>query len=98
MRQVDILVTSTIIGKPFTAVVECKCFNKNVDVKTVDSFVGFVDDVKANLGIIVTNVGFTAAAKNRATQRDIKLDIVKFTELDKYEPEYNWCDCDGAIS
>jgi hypothetical protein len=35
-------------------------------VKTIDSLVGFIDDVGADYGGVVTSKGFTVAAVNRA--------------------------------
>lgn len=90
-RQVDISIKGEIAGYEVVGVVECKCLNKKIDVKIVDSFVGFLEDVGATLGIIVTNKGYTNAAKNRAKIKGIKLDIVKFDEIDEYNFDIDIC-------
>lgn len=95
MRQVDIAIRGTLAGKEILGVVECKHFSRNVDVKVVDSFVGFLEDVGANVGIIITTQGYTKAAKNRAQIKLIHLDVVDFNRFDEYEFEWDSCElCD----
>ena len=55
-RQIDISMRTDIAGSDALMVIECKCINKNIDVKVVDSFIGFLDDVNATLGVIVTKI------------------------------------------
>lgn len=52
-RQVDVLVRGEFAGGvgEATMAVDCKCFSKKVDV---EAFVGLVDDVGTDLGLIVT--------------------------------------------
>lgn len=93
-RQIDILVKGTLVGRDILGVVECKNFNEKVDVKVIDGFAGFLEDVGANIGILITNKGFTKGAENRANNAygAIKLDIVKFEHLDAYH--FIWDECD----
>jgi hypothetical protein len=72
-RQIDIFVP-TNGGK--NIIIECKNYNKKIDVKTIDSFVGFLGDVDAAWGIIITTKGFSRAAFNRAAASKIQLDIM----------------------
>lgn len=90
-RQVDILIKSDMIGYELLGVVECKYFSKKVDVKIIESFIGFLEDVGANLGVIITNKGFTKAAQNRASIKGIKLDIVNYEDLEQYHYEPELC-------
>jgi len=90
-RQIDISIKGKLAGYNILGVVDCKCFSKRINVKIVESFIGFIEDVGANLGIIITNVGFTKAAKNRARPKGIKLNIVKFQDLDEYEVNWDIC-------
>jgi hypothetical protein len=46
--------------------VDCKCFSRNVDVKNVETVMGLVEDVGADLALIVTTEGFSEGAKRRA--------------------------------
>jgi hypothetical protein len=90
-RQVDILIKSKIVGYGILGVIECKYFSKKINVKTVDSFIGFLEDVGANFGVIITNKGFTPGAKNRAEVKGIRLDIIDFNELDNYHYDMEFC-------
>ncbi|WP_291726196.1 restriction endonuclease [Bernardetia sp.] len=81
-RQVDISIKKDVAGYKVLGVIECKYYNKKVDVKIVDAFIGFLEDVKANFGIIITNQGFSTAAKNRAEVKGIELIIHKFKSVD----------------
>ncbi len=87
-RQIDILIEGTIAGYNLIIVIDCKYFNKKVDVKTVEEFIGFLQDVKANKGVLITNIGYTPAAQNRAINAiplDLELKIVEFSELEEFQ-------------
>jgi hypothetical protein len=86
-RQVDILVEFPNTGFDLRIAVECKFFNEKVDVSVVDSFVGFLQDVGANKGIIITNKGCTAAAESRAATdpSDIEVRIIEFEDLGLFQ-------------
>src|ERR1700719_3842677 len=60
-RQVDIWLSTTVGGKHgVNVVVECKCHETTpVAIKDVDAFYGFLDDVGANKGVLISNTGFT---------------------------------------
>jgi hypothetical protein len=84
-RQVDIAIQTHIEGFHLVGAVECKYFNKRVDVKIVDSFIGFLEDIQADFGYIVTNKGFTKAAANRADIPHLRLRVVAFSKLDSVQ-------------
>src|ERR1700733_9885262 len=66
-RQIAILIEGTISGiADVTIALDCKFFSKKVDGKDVEAFLGMVEDVGVNMGMLVTTVGFTPAAKRRA--------------------------------
>lgn len=90
-RQIDILLKSKIAHYSVLGVVECKYFSKKVDVKIVDSFIGFLEDVGANFGVIITNEGYTHGAQNRAYVKGIRLEIIKFAELEEYHYDLEFC-------
>ncbi len=79
-RQIDILIESYIAGKKIRLIVDCKCFNKNIDIKVVEAFISMVEDVDAKQGILITSKGFSPAAINRAYygSTDVELDILNF--------------------
>lgn len=76
-RQIDIYISQTIHGHSFTTVIECKYYNKKIDVKTVESFISMVDDIGADYGILVTELGYSKSAFLRAANnpKGIDLDI-----------------------
>jgi hypothetical protein len=49
--------------------VDCKCFTRNVDVKAVEVFIGLVEDVGTDFGLIVTTEGYSPAARRGLLQR-----------------------------
>lgn len=86
-RQIDIYIEGKIAGFDISIIVDCKYFNKKVTVKEIESFLSFLQDVKANKGILITNEGFSKTAYNRATYDtyDIELRIIKFEELERFQ-------------
>ncbi len=86
-RQIDILIEGKVAGFDLTIIVDCKYFNKKVDVKEVESFLSFLQDLKASKGILITNNGYTEAAYNRATYdtQDIELRIINFDDLEAFQ-------------
>lgn len=86
-RQIDILVTEKTPGGTLKTVVDTKLFKRKVDVKAVDAFAGFVSDVGAQRGILITEKGYTKAALRRAfyDPGDLELDILNFSELQRFQ-------------
>lgn len=83
-RQVDILIEDYIAGVHFQIVVDCKSYMRKVDVKKVESFIGMMDDLGAQYGIIVTQKGYTSTALLRAHNESnvrVELDIVSLDAL-----------------
>jgi hypothetical protein len=87
-RQIDVLVRGRIFGSAdVTMIVDCKRRKKPVDVKAIDSFIGMVGDVGAEVGMIVTSSGSTAAAQARAkAERGIQLEMLGLNELVQWSP------------
>ncbi len=85
-RQIDLLITSEIAGFKTEIVIDCKYFSERVDVKEVDSFIGFLADVRASKGVLITNIGYSEAALNRAKHdgRDIEVRILDFEDLKSF--------------
>ena len=68
-------------------VVDCKCFNRNVDVRHIEAFAGFLEDVNVDLGLLVTTAGFSQAARSRAEHvRGMRLDVVELDDLALWLP------------
>lgn len=78
-RQIDALVTGAFVGgvvPKATAAVDCKCYGRKVDVKDVEAFIGLVEDVQTDFGLLITTQGFSKAANRRAERRGIRLHTV----------------------
>jgi restriction endonuclease len=86
-RQVDIWFSTSIGGKHgVTVAVECKCHvTTPVSIKDVDAFYGFLDDVGANKGVLVSNTGFTEGAKRRADGCNLELETLTLEEAEDFE-------------
>ncbi len=86
-RQIDILVIEKTPAGTLKTVVDTKLFKRKVDVKAVDGFAGFVSDVGAQRGLLITEKGYTKAALRRAfyDPGDLELDILNFAELHRFQ-------------
>jgi tetratricopeptide (TPR) repeat protein len=86
-RQIDILITEKTPAGIRKTLIDTKLFNRKVDVKAVDSLAGFVDDVGAQRGMLITNLGYTRAALRRAfySPSDLELDILNFGDLHTFQ-------------
>lgn len=85
-RQIDVLVSENTPAGPLKTVVDAKSFKRKVDVKAVDGLAGFVKDVGAQRGMLVTSRGYTKAALNRAFyDNDLELDILNFSALQQFQ-------------
>lgn len=82
-RQIDILLEQRIKEQTITTIIDCKYYNRKVDVKKVEAFIGMVDDLDADRGIIISDRGYTKAALDRAyyNPRHIELDIYSLNEF-----------------
>lgn len=86
-RQVDILIEDYAAGESITIMVDAKFFGKNIDVKDVESFIGMMQDIGADKGLLITQKGYSKAAISRAHNDParIELDILNFDELKKFQ-------------
>jgi hypothetical protein len=77
-RQVDALVKGQFAGGVVgsaTAIIESKLYGRNVNVTDIHSFAGLIEDVGADFGVLVTNRGFSAAARRVADENRIRLHV-----------------------
>ena len=95
-RQVDILINASIANTELLGIFDCKMFNKKIDVKVIDSMIGFMDDLNANFGGVITTVGFTKAAINRAKEGKIDLRVIEFESpkqvVEQFQPSLDFSD------
>jgi tetratricopeptide (TPR) repeat protein len=86
-RQIDILVEDYVAGDRIRIIVDAKYFSENIDVKEVECFIGMMEDVAADKGLLITQKGYSPAAINRAYNDPgrIELDILNFEELKQFQ-------------
>jgi hypothetical protein len=86
-RQIDILIEDYIAGNRIRIVVDGKFFSQKIDVKSVEMFIGMLNDCEANKGLLITQEGYSQAAINRAYHDviDIELDILNFKDLQQLQ-------------
>lgn len=82
-RQIDILIEQYVAGNRMMIAVDGKYFNKKIDVKCVESFIGMLEDIGVHKGLLISKKGFSEAALNRAHfgPSEIELDILNFKDL-----------------
>jgi len=87
-RQIDVKVTGTLFGSgDATMIVDCKRYTKPVDVNHVGTFVGLVEDVGADIGLLVTTVGVSPAAQQYANNvRGMRLNVLPIEHLAAWSP------------
>lgn len=59
-----------------TAAIDCKCYATRINVTHVDRFLGLIEDVQTDLGILITNRGWSKAAEERLS-RGLSLRLVE---------------------
>jgi predicted helicase len=86
-RQIDILIEGKVAGFNLSIIVDCKYFGKKVDVKDVDEFLGYLHDLRASKGVLITNHGYSDAAYNRAMYdtRDVEIRIIGIDDLERFQ-------------
>ena len=82
-RQIDVLVRDKIGQYEILIVIDCKDYNKPVDVKGVEEFAGLLEDVGAQRGVLVCPKGFSEAAKKRA--QSLQLDLYSPIDTDPHK-------------
>ncbi|EOB1204577.1 restriction endonuclease [Photobacterium damselae] len=83
-RQIDLLISSKFAGCEFITIVECKDYNKKVDVKVIDGFHSVLQDISAHKGIIVSRKGFSSTAIVKAKRLGISLFSAHQANSDKW--------------
>jgi hypothetical protein len=74
---VDVLVTGTISGIGLTWVIECKAWKTNIPKEKVLTLVSIVQDIGADKGILLSEVGFQSGAIRSAKGTNVLLTSIK---------------------
>ncbi len=87
-RQIDVLVRGRVFGlTDAIVVVDCKRWAKPVDVADVGAFLDLVEDVGADVGLLVSTEGGSEAAHERSRQaRGVRLEVLSLSELASWAP------------
>lgn len=73
LREVDISVRQSVGQYEMFVAIDCKDYNKPVNLKGVEEFMGLVDDIGAHQGVMVSARGFSPKARVRAKGAGIQL-------------------------
>lgn len=87
LRQIDVLVTFPLLDYSSTIVIEAKHYSRKVSVKIVESFMGFLEDLGIENGVIVTEKGYSKAATNRAIRGrgNVTVEILCLSEMQQFQ-------------
>ena len=72
-RQIDFAIFKSDILYDFFIAVECKDHKRTTDIKAVEAFISVIEDVKANMGVMISRKGFSKSAKTLAERKNIEL-------------------------
>jgi hypothetical protein len=68
-------------------IVDCKRWNKRLDITHVEQFVGLVKDVGADLGMLMAATGYSEGARRRAREEQaIRTEVLTLDELAQWRP------------
>src|SRR4051812_4442190 len=83
-RQIDILLTGSFAGLvDAQLVVDCKFYGSKLDVNDVGTFIGLVRDVRADMGLLITTVGYSESAQQLARRTGgIHVEVISLDDLE----------------
>lgn len=87
-RQIDVLVEGDVFGLTNARiVVDCKRWKSAVDIAAAEAFIGLVEDVGAELGILVSAQGASeGAVKRMRDARGLRIKALSLHELGQWRP------------
>jgi len=83
-RQIDILLIGKIGPLEISTIIECKDYNKIVDVTNVDALHSKMQDVNAHKGVLVARKGFSKQAIRKAKRLGITLCTAHKAKTEKW--------------
>lgn len=84
-REIDILLTTTVFGCSMELAIECKNWTSKLDVADVGVFIDKLNDVGISKGIIISTLGYSEGAHNRArAEMNLQLQVLNFENLEDF--------------
>ena len=81
-RQIDVLVETTVAGLHLRTIIECRDYNKRLDITHLDGLHSKMQDVNANKAVLVSRKGFSKKAVNKAQRLGITLCTLNNPEIE----------------
>lgn len=76
-HDVDVLVRGNLYGVKFVWIIECKAWRSNIPKEKVMALAAIVEDVGADRGFLLSEVGFQSGAIQQARKRNITLTSIQ---------------------
>jgi hypothetical protein len=76
-HDIDVYVTGSLHGIKFTWVVECKAWQSNIPKEKVMALAAIVEDIGADRGFLLSEIGFQSGAIRQASKRNITLTSIQ---------------------
>jgi hypothetical protein len=84
-REIDILVESQVFGHAIQIAIECKNWTSKLDVADIGTFIDKLNDVGISKGIIISKLGYSEGARERAKKElEVQLQVLDFEKLPEY--------------
>ena len=84
-RDIDILIESQIFGHSLQIGIECKNWNSKLDVADVGTFIDKLKDVGISKGVIISKLGYSEHAHQRARgEIGVQLQVLDFENLPSF--------------
>lgn len=81
-REIDILLTTTVFGCAMQLVIECKNWNTKLDVADIGAFIDKLNDVGISKGIMISKLGYSEGAYQRArSEINVQLQVLNFENI-----------------
>jgi hypothetical protein len=90
-RDIDILIESQIFGHSIQIAIECKNWSSKLDVADVGVFIDRLKDVGISKGVIVSKLGYTNSAHQRArSEIELQLQVLDFENMPEFYGFYGF--------
>jgi len=84
-REIDILLTTTVFGCAMQLVIECKNWNSKLDVADIGTFIDKLNDVGISKGIMISKLGYSEGAYQRArSEINVQLQVLNFENIPEF--------------